>query len=472
MRKAIEIGSVYTLNRYPFKVEAVLRCLPKRRTVTRGSWRDKEVVVKFFLSRRADQHMRREVSGSRYLKNTKIKTPEVLAYGKDEAHSCNFVIYEHVPSNIDIEFEWMERQDEKTVRSMLFAMQDVVIVQHQNGLFYTDLHPHNFIFSEAGVHLTDTTDVRCENYRIALTVDKSLRNLVVLYAQVPPMFHALILEAFDSYCLKRGWRINNALRDRMSDLLYHRRCARMKRYLRKAFHSSSTFISKIRFFDKFSAKRAEFTDELQSFLNHPKEFLKDAAVIKNGRTCTGFRTNLNGKPVVVKQYNVKSFWHLIRLNSRESRAMRSWRNANAMQLLSVLTAAPIAYIEKPFWGMVQGPAYFVCEYLDGELLQNYLPKIADDQQALLNVSGQLLKILKILKLFRIVHGDLKATNFIIKQGKLYLIDLDGMKLVCPQRSFKKGFNRDLERFLLNWKEHSALLDYFRDLFQQQQMEVK
>ena len=50
----------------------------------------------------------------------------------------------------------------------------------------------------------------------------------------------------------------------------------------------------------------------------------------------------------------------------------------------------------------------------------------------------------------ISHGDLKATNFIYSNDKLYVLDLDAMTRHKGRASFHKSFRKDLDRFTTNW----------------------
>ena len=42
------------------------------------------------------------------------------------------------------------------------------------------------------------------------------------------------------------------------------------------------------------------------------------------------------------------------------------------------------------------------------------------------------------------HGDTKASNFIVYQDRVHLIDLDAMRMAA------RGFEDDVARFLDNW----------------------
>ena len=62
----------------------------------------------------------------------------------------------------------------------------------------------------------------------------------------------------------------------------------------------------------------------------------------------------------------------------------------------------------------------------------------------------------------ISHGDFKATNFILSDNRLFVTDLDA---VCKHRSkwrFEKAFNKDLDRFMQNWKKLPDIAPVFKN----------
>ena len=52
--------------------------------------------------------------------------------------------------------------------------------------------------------------------------------------------------------------------------------------------------------------------------------------------------------------------------------------------------------------------------------------------------------------YRISHGDTKATNFMIKDGRLFVLDLDAMTRSASKAQFREKFSKDLKRFQKNW----------------------
>ena len=67
------------------------------------------------------------------------------------------------------------------------------------------------------------------------------------------------------------------------------------------------------------------------------------------------------------------------------------------------------------------------------------------------LSGKFAALFRRLIEVRLSHGDFKATNFILEDGEICLIDLDSMKSHRVNALFKKAFRRDLRRFQKNWE---------------------
>ena len=75
------------------------------------------------------------------------------------------------------------------------------------------------------------------------------------------------------------------------------------------------------------------------------------------------------------------------------------------------------------------------------------------------------RLFALLREHRLSHGDLKASNIVWSQGKLFLIDLDAARAHTSNRAFQRFHARDRARFMKNWhdrplarKQFAALLE--------------
>jgi hypothetical protein len=67
-------------------------------------------------------------------------------------------------------------------------------------------------------------------------------------------------------------------------------------------------------------------------------------------------------------------------------------------------------------------------WLDGEPLNAYIDRIYNQKSSLESLLNEFTNLVKQLENFGIAHGDLQHGNIMVKNGKLFLIDYDGMYL--------------------------------------------
>jgi len=183
---------------------------------------------------------------------------------------------------------------------------------------------------------------------------------------------------------------------------------------------------------------------LDEILAGPDAVMARARMLKHDETTSVAVAGDTRRQWVIKRYNTKNRWHAVRRVLRTSRALNCWRAAGWLTRAGVATARPVAVIEERRWRRLRGRSYFVCEYVTGETLNVVLARGADNA-----VAGQAIEIVRRLRRAGIVHGDLKATNFLVSGGCVYLLDLDATRRAAGRR-LEHGLRRDLERFLRNW----------------------
>jgi len=146
-----------------------------------------------------------------------------------------------------------------------------------------------------------------------------------------------------------------------------------------------------------------------------------------------------------------------RTTLRRSRARRCWQMSYAFTKAGLNVAQPILMFEDRF-GPLRLNAYFVNEFLDGQELLTLLPTmISEDQQ---RVSTAIEDAFEKMKAARLTHGDLKASNLMWCDNKLYFIDLDAAQHHNNSVTWQQAHNKDRKRFLKNWQQDSQLLALF------------
>lgn len=181
------------------------------------------------------------------------------------------------------------------------------------------------------------------------------------------------------------------------------------------------------------------------------------SLLKDDRTTTVARLDIDNQSLVIKRYNPRSHWHKIKRALRRTRADRCWQMSYALAEAGLNVAHPILMLEQRF-GPIRLNAYFVNELLEGEELMTALPRMgAEDQQL---VKQAIAEAFDKMKHAMITHGDLKASNLIWKDSKLYFIDLDAAQVHRSNSTWLKANKKDRKRFLKNWNNSPELLALF------------
>ena len=147
---------------------------------------------------------------------------------------------------------------------------------------------------------------------------------------------------------------------------------------------------------------------------------------------------------------------------RPSRAWRSWYGAHLFHFFGIPTLTPVALVEIR-WGIIRRKAYFLAQLVEGEPLEAYFlnPRYTEGQKR--EMARQVVNLLKKLYSLRIKHGDMKITNFIVKDEKIYLIDLDSVTWFRCESWYKQSIRGDWRRFFANWRNKPEIEKIFEGL---------
>ena len=185
-----------------------------------------------------------------------------------------------------------------------------------------------------------------------------------------------------------------------------------------------------------------------------------ANIIKHDRTTTVATSVAGSQDCIIKRYNARDGYHKLSRAVRKSRAQRCWVMSYVFCDAGLNVARPIFMFEQRF-GPLRFDAYFVSQALHGEELLSALPKMSNSQkqQVVAAINDAFDKMFKA----KISHGDLKATNLIWADDKLFFIDLDGSKQHLTDESTRRANAKDVKRFLRNWHDQPELLSLFDEL---------
>lgn len=421
-------------------VNRVLRFLPGKRLVVRATLENRVVLAKLFFGAMAQRYVKRERDGIERIASAGVPTPALIGAGAVGSDGCALV------------FEYVERACELT-QERLFAedlLDDLVRViarLHASGVQQTDIHLRNFLVggesADTLLHTIDGGGVRALSDRPA----DALANLAWLVAQIDP--HYLVEErVYRAYVAARGWQ-SDALERFVASVASARR-VRLARYLKKTLRDCTQFSSRSVAGVAVMVERAHQSTALDEILADPDAAIARGEVLKAGNTATVARVSLGSTTVIVKRYNVKNLFHGMKLLARKSRARRTWQNGHRLIFQGVPTARPLALIE----GRGGLSTYVVLEDLGGQDLAALAAKGLG--QNVIDAVGDLFHRLARAEVF---HGDTKATNFVVRDGTVYVIDLDAL-----QSGGAEEHERDVVRFLENWRSDDKAFGDLEDRF--------
>jgi tRNA A-37 threonylcarbamoyl transferase component Bud32 len=448
------IGEVWRCTR-------ILRLLPYRRIVARATCGNSERLLKLFLGADAPRHAERDRRGVASLVRAGIRTPELFAHGRI-AGGC-FLMFEYLADAVPLSADdGAGRANIGMETGSIEAVIATLAHLHGAGMVHDDLHLDNFLRVGNDVYAIDGASIRrplSGRVRDRLGRRSSLDNLAAFLAQFHRRAMPDLARAYGTYAGARGWESSASDIRSLHRRIGRARLRRCRQYLKKTVRDCTEFVVERRF-DRFLAcRRDEHSPGLGALLDDPDGHMRSGRLLKAGNSATLAAVSLGTRSYVVKRYNVKSFSHWLRRCWRPSRAWTAWRNAHRLILLGIDTARPVAMIERRA-GPLRRTAYLVMEALPGPDLQQIIAsrEVPDE-----NVLRAIRNMFDELYTAGLVHGDTKASNFIVGFDRVHLIDLDAMHIPWSARRLRARFNEDLRRFMANWNTDDPIRHHVETL---------
>jgi tRNA A-37 threonylcarbamoyl transferase component Bud32 len=190
------------------------------------------------------------------------------------------------------------------------------------------------------------------------------------------------------------------------------------------------------------------TSALRELLEHIQHLPDHAHTLKRDpQSSIVSRVAVDGRDIVIKNSVNQGWLKLLRRCWRRSRARNAWHFSHLLQAAGIDTPTPMALVERK-WGPLVLESWFVCEYLDADnLLDVWLYQEPSAREV--DFIGKLFRVMKQLKMN---HGDMKATNLLVADDKIYLIDFDGARQHVLHARLMYALMRDKQRFLCNWQK--------------------
>ncbi len=207
---------------------------------------------------------------------------------------------------------------------------------------------------------------------------------------------------------------------------------------------------------------------------NPDEVVAAAHMLKDGDRCTvgrlepaysagtGEAAGEAAGPLTLKRYNLKGSLHTAIHMPMRSRAMWSWLNGRRLVSAGLPTPMPLACVEERQHRILRRRSFLLTTFIPGRSLLEVIESREVSNDQLVDLAKQFTRIWQTLGQLRAGHGDMKASNFIVDaRGKLWLIDLDGLRIYSSAALLRRERRNDLVRFMLNWQERPEVAAIFR-----------
>ena len=448
----------------PLACDRMLRLLPGKRAAFYGHYGSDEVIAKLFFKRgRHRQLCKRELDGLLALSDCGCETPAILYTGAASDNAVTVLLLKWLPGAQSVLALWPLLSDDASRQHLLNALADVLARQHLGGVWQGDLHLGNFLWHDGRIVCIDGDAV--EQQKGPLSREQGFENFALFCAQLPPRWDALLEQAFSYYQRQRFGETVLSWASFARAVQQHRR-QRLQLMLEKAGRSTTWLELQQHNGHEVVFQREWDSSTLQQFCREPDALVDDATTrLKDGNSATVVRADWPNGPVVIKRYNLKNAWVRLKRAFGSSRADRAFRFAHALRLFEMDTPLPIARSVRKH-GPFRAEAFYVSAAVDAQSLQQVLAgdaPLTPMQQQLIERVADLLRELQALQL---VHGDTKASNILVRDGKPILLDLDAMQLVTSARAHRRRFGKDVQRLLKNFAEQPERLQAFTVALQQ------
>jgi serine/threonine protein kinase len=181
-----------------------------------------------------------------------------------------------------------------------------------------------------------------------------------------------------------------------------------------------------------SARRADWTPELEELLKIPSAGTKKGEIVKDSRTTTVAALEIADRKIYLKRYNYQGWTYALKDLFRRARARRVWIAANSCVMRDLRVAPPLAYLERRRFGILL-ESYLVTEAVQGEKLTSWLACHGGDFRQRRALVRALARYVGGMHERLVQNRDLKPDNLIVAQEQpnsyaVFMVDFDGVEI--------------------------------------------
>ena len=319
---------------------------------------------------------------------------------------------------------------------------------HGSGIRQRDLHPGNFLVSGTRLFAIDGAGIA-----VSRTVGgaRRLSDVARLLAHFPSDALGSLAPLITAYQDAAGVALPSRPLNDLHDRVARARRHRLARFTAKTNRECTAFSVREQPRRRIVVERGDDDPRLEDIIADPDRASLTGEPLKRGNTAVAVRCG----DFVVKRYNVKDPWHRHRLRWRSTRALKAWRAGHGLRFAGLATPRPRALIEMRSLRVGEAVAFLVVDHVEGVPLDPAVGRGVVDP----DLNGALARMFGAWRELRFAHGDTKSSNFVVKDGDIYALDLDAAAFHRGGRRFARAHRRDRVRFLANWPDAPAS---FRD----------
>jgi tRNA A-37 threonylcarbamoyl transferase component Bud32 len=423
-RNELQIAEHTTKKQYTVFYDELLRDIPGKRSVYRGKWQDKPVIIKIFNnSFSSKKRLQIEWQGLTELKSRNINVPEVYLKGQNEKDDQVLVIQEI--TDCQTALERIAKAENIGSKIQIYELLvDELAKLNEAGIAQTDLHLGNFLIQNKMVYPLDTAQMKF--YGDALGKHESIKQIAILCWYIEGEETGHQDELFQRYAKLRGWRFdkNDKKLARQFIKIHYKKA--VKKGLKKCLRTSKRQI-RIKTNEYLAVVDRDFhyKTDVESLIDNIDAIMEKGKILKNGRTCFVTSFDYQGVNIVVKRYNNKGLLHSLRRTLRRSRGRKAWLNGHLLTMLRINTPRPLAFVNIYKNSLIIS-SYIITELVEGKNLHFYLEEnqVSDDEKQ--KIKNELNSIVNTMHENMITHGDIKRSNMLITDKGVCVTDLDAM----------------------------------------------